>query len=334
MAAFRVMTFNILFEWSRSRLGPWVARLPRVVEILRREQPDVAGLQEVSERQAADLARLLPGYQVAIGPSSGRSPLLGRGVRLGSSLALLLCAIGAGAWIVSRPLRDSPALMASALVILGAGSLPILLVLLSRSMHGHFLESGEWCAILFRTDRFRLVREGAFWVSHQPDRPASLLPGTYAPHLVHWVRLEDVTSGHPLTFYNTHLSHARWSSRATAGIVRRHLDRDWDGSPQVLVGDFNASPGSPLLRHLLANPIASDSRPALQDAWREAETTVGPETSFHWGHGVRTWPGRIDHVLVRPALRVTRAATITGPAGGPFASDHDPVTIDFVWPAG
>jgi endonuclease/exonuclease/phosphatase (EEP) superfamily protein YafD len=84
------------------------------------------------------------------------------------------------------------------------------------------------------------------------------------------------------------------------------------GGPQIVTGDFNATPRSRMLRTLL-------ERSGLELA-----------------SGLATWPATIglpqiaiDHILVSPELRVVGEARIGSPAG----SDHYPVIAEIAIPA-
>ena len=49
-------------------------------------------------------------------------------------------------------------------------------------------------------------------------------------------------SGGDVTLYNTHLDHVNpWARGWSAALIRRHMDRRWDGSPQILLGDMNGN---------------------------------------------------------------------------------------------
>src|SRR5262245_14723320 len=63
--ALRVMTYNILFPAAKHPAGPWPARRPVAVALIRRWQPDVVGLQEPTPAQVEQLVAELPEYAAA-----------------------------------------------------------------------------------------------------------------------------------------------------------------------------------------------------------------------------------------------------------------------------
>lgn len=192
---------------------------------------------------------------------------------------------------------------------------------------------GEHCVILYRTERFEALEGNAFWLSHQPHDAGSVLPGTWLPRVVNWVRLQERTTKHVVTIFNAHLDFLPWAPLRSARILRRMLDTHWDGGPQILMGDFNAPPRSAAYKHL-GTELSQTAHPALLDAWTMAAERQGPEGTFHGGTGRIRWMGRLDRILFRPTLTVTRITTLTHCQGNVYPSDHYPVLAEFQEQAG
>jgi endonuclease/exonuclease/phosphatase family metal-dependent hydrolase len=71
----RVLTFNIAHSSVPNLLAPWEARRALVADVIRSARPDVVCLQEVSERQHADLMLDLAEFECFPGPPSGATRL-------------------------------------------------------------------------------------------------------------------------------------------------------------------------------------------------------------------------------------------------------------------
>lgn len=197
-------------------------------------------------------------------------------------------------------------------------------------------DAGEWCPLFYRRDLLRVVASDAFWLSHQADEPGSVLPGTWLPRVVNWARFAAVEGGHPtVSIFNTHFDFLPWAAKRSARILWERLHTLWDGTAQVVVGDFNAAPGSAIHRCLLRDCVRHYGSPTFRDAWEVAAHREGPFETYHGGRGRRRWPGRIDHIFFRPAgLHVERCTTITHGRRGRFPSDHYPVLAEFErWPS-
>jgi endonuclease/exonuclease/phosphatase family metal-dependent hydrolase len=71
----RIVTFNIAHSSVVNLLGPWNARRALVMDVIHRARADVVCLQEVSERQHADLIEGLRDFECFSGPASGATRL-------------------------------------------------------------------------------------------------------------------------------------------------------------------------------------------------------------------------------------------------------------------
>jgi endonuclease/exonuclease/phosphatase family metal-dependent hydrolase len=324
------MTFNVLSAPLKNPAGPWTARRAVAAGVIRRWQPDVVGLQEPTPAQVQDLLADLPEYAAATGPLSGPSHL--------PFLAGVAAALFGGLWLVlwrwRRGLPQRRLWRFARGLLLVFTLLPLTALVGSRLLASGAPDTGEMCAILYRQERFRLVDTGSFWLSETPDRPNSIMAGTWLPRVANWARLAFRAGGGRVIVYNTHFDYLNPWARARAGaVLRARMNRAWDGSPQVLTGDFNAPPGSSVYRVLLAPPGDRSPVPPLIDAWAAAAARQGPAYSFHGGVGRYRWPGRIDHILFRPRAPVPQAFTIPDREGSQFPSDHYPVLAVIMLPA-
>lgn len=68
-----VMTFNIRYATDRDAENRWTARRQMLVDLLRKQNPDLIGVQEALDVQLSDILRAVPGYAVAgVGRDDGR----------------------------------------------------------------------------------------------------------------------------------------------------------------------------------------------------------------------------------------------------------------------
>jgi endonuclease/exonuclease/phosphatase family metal-dependent hydrolase len=297
----KVMTFNLLYHGAVNPAGSWKERLPLVLEVLR-GGADVVAMQEATAPQIADLEHELKEFTLISGPESGETRL----PRIVQTAGRALRGVKFRREAPSHPHNISHAHTTAA--------------------HSHH-RRGEHCAILFRPDRFELIESNAFWLSHQPDTPGSVLPGSWLPRVVNWVRLRERDSARCITVFNAHLDYLPWSPPRSARILRRMLDTHWNDAPQILMGDFNAAPNSAAYKHL-SRELNWGTHPSLIDAWMVAAEQHGPEGTYHGGTGRVRWIGRLDRILFRPNLKVERVTTITHRNGSIFPSDHFPVQAE------
>ena len=68
-----VMTFNIRYATDRDAENRWTARRQMLADLLRKQNPDLIGVQEALDVQLSDILRAVPGYAVAgVGRDDGR----------------------------------------------------------------------------------------------------------------------------------------------------------------------------------------------------------------------------------------------------------------------
>ncbi|HEY8496138.1 MAG TPA: endonuclease/exonuclease/phosphatase family protein [Limnochordales bacterium] len=128
------------------------------------------------------------------------------------------------------------------------------------------------------------------------------------------VAAEVELKGATVTVLGTHLGLSRSDRLAqTARLVELAAARN---GPVVLMGDFNAQPGAPEIRHLLAAGLVDAS---------ELAGDPGPGPTFPAANP----RARIDYVFVSPDLAGRVEAAGPWPAD---ASDHLPVVVDLTWP--
>jgi endonuclease/exonuclease/phosphatase family metal-dependent hydrolase len=194
---------------------------------------------------------------------------------------------------------------------------------------GRALKTGGHCPIFVRRNRFHVVETGTYWISHQPQKPNSILIGTWLPRIVNWAKLEELETGKRLTVFNTHLDWWVLAHRRSGQILARIINDFDDGSPQIVMGDFNATKESSLYR-VLTEQAALTGAP-LQDVWENASSKIGSQETYHGGNGEGSFPGRVDHILLRPAAKIKRTVTLEEHTGEIYPSDHFPLLTEIEW---
>jgi len=185
--------------------------------------------------------------------------------------------------------------------------------------------AGEYSAILFKKDRFRVADAGTFWFSDTPSVPASKSWGNNVTRICTWARLVD-RDGRGFYHFNLHLDHESQPSRerSTALLQQRIESREFRAEPVVVTGDFNVGEGNAALAVLVA---AAGERPApFVDTFRirnPDEKVVGTFTGFKLG---ATTGDKIDYVLVDRETEVLAAEIVRTSRNDRYPSDHFPVT--------
>jgi len=181
---------------------------------------------------------------------------------------------------------------------------------------------GEYSAILFKKNRFRVAETGTFWFSDTPEVVASKSWGNNITRICTWARLID-RDGFAFYHYNLHLDHQSQPSRErSTQLLRQRIDsRALRSNPVVVTGDFNVGEHNPALATLVSKapdaPFVDTYRVLHAD-----ETVVGTFSGFKFGN---TGGDKIDYVLVQPGTEVITAEIIRTSRTDRYPSDHFPV---------
>lgn len=186
--------------------------------------------------------------------------------------------------------------------------------------------AGEFSALFYNARRIELVSgsDSTAWLSETPGEPGKSWDAAL-PRIVTWGAFRDRQSGDTLYVFNTHFDHLGDTARAeSARLILDIMDRTAAGKPVVLMGDFNATPGSRPYRIL-----TGDASP-LSDAYLEsAAPHVGPAFSFEGFEVMSDNPRRrIDYIFVNDGVDVLQHAIISDFRDGRYPSDHLPVLAD------
>ena len=149
-------------------------------------------------------------------------------------------------------------------------------------------ESGEYTAIIYRTDRFRVLDTGNYWLTGTPD-VKSKVDGSTHYRIATWAYMEDLHSGARFLFTNTHLSYDSQPVReAQIRVVKQHmldLNKKYGTDlPHYFTGDFNMKDTEANYTYVLNWKLL------LKDMWTNARRRK------HYSSGSKAPTGRIDYI--------------------------------------
>ena len=248
-----VMTFNMRYDNPEDGADNWRFRRERIAGVIKAQEVDVLGTQELLSNQFNDLSGLLTGYQgVGVGRLDGA-------------------------------------------------------------------ESGEYCAVFFRKDRFTLLDSGTFWLSETPEVVGSLGWDGACERIATWVVLRD-RDGRELFFIDTHLDHVGQVARDEGvSLLMKRIETLSGGRPVILTGDFNSEPGSSVVAHVQKDGV-------LRDAKAIAAQRSGTDWSFSdFGQIPEAERPLLDYIFVSGDIEAVRYEVLPDTFDGGYVSDHAPV---------
>lgn len=248
-----VMTFNMRYDNPEDGQNNWRFRRERIAGVIKAQEVDVLGTQELLSNQFDDLSGLLTGYQgVGVGRLDGA-------------------------------------------------------------------ESGEYCAVFFRKDRFTLLDSGTFWLSETPEVVGSLGWDGACERIATWVVLRD-RDGREFFFIDTHLDHVGQVARDEGvSLLMKRIETLSGGRPVILTGDFNSEPGSSVVAHVQKDGV-------LRDAKAIAAQRSGTDWSFSdFGQIPEAERPLLDYIFVSGDIEAVRYEVLPDTFDGGYVSDHAPV---------
>ena len=248
-----VMTFNMRYDNPEDGQNNCRFRRVRIAGVIKAQEVDVLGTQELLSNQFNDLSGLLTGYQgVGVGRLDGA-------------------------------------------------------------------ESGEYCAVFFRKDRFTLLDSGTFWLSETPEVVGSLGWDGACERIATWVVLRD-RDGRELFFIDTHLDHVGQVARDEGvSLLMKRIETLSGGRPVILTGDFNSEPGSSVVAHVQKDGV-------LRDAKAIAAQRSGTDWSFSdFGQIPEAERPLLDYIFVSGDIEAVRYEVLPDIFDGGYVSDHAPV---------
>ena len=248
-----VMTFNMRYDNPEDGQNNWRFRRERIAGVIKAQEVDVLGTQELLSNQFNDLSGLLTGYQgVGVGRLDGA-------------------------------------------------------------------ESGEYCAVFFRKDRFTLLDSGTFWLSETPEVVGSLGWDGACERIATWVVLRD-RDGRELFFIDTHLDHVGQVARDEGvSLLMKRIETLSGGRPVILTGDFNSEPGSSVVAHVQKDGV-------LRCEKMIAAQRSGTDWSFSdFGQIPEAERPLLDYIFVSGDIEAVRYEVLPDTFDGGYVSDHAPV---------
>ena len=186
---------------------------------------------------------------------------------------------------------------------------------------------GEYTAIFFRQDKFRLMSQQTFWLSPTPDRPSRDWTTPF-PRVCTWCELQPVDSPEkPVRVYNTHLDHISYFARVR-GLreILRHISARYQQAPGpvLLMGDFNATPTSQTLRRWIAADLEQSAGLMRDSYWSILQRGDEVGRSYH-GFTGKTRGKPIDYIFTSRDLTLRQVELRREGNEGQFPSDPSPV---------
>lgn len=179
---------------------------------------------------------------------------------------------------------------------------------------------GEFSAIFYKKDKFKIIKSNTFWLSETPDQVSMGWDGV-CNRVCSYALLEDKNSGKIFYVFNTHFDHVGTEARKNSAtlIIKKIKELNTKNYPVVLTGDFNMEVDHESIEHI---------KETLQDSKAIAKVTFGPEGTYNGFHFDKPVTRRIDFAFVSTEIVVNKYAVLSDNWNLQYPSDHLPVFIE------
>ena len=183
-------------------------------------------------------------------------------------------------------------------------------------------DAGEHCAIFHRSDRFKVLDQGDFWLSEHPEKPGRGWDGTCCNRICTWGKFEDLKNHKQFYFFNVHYEYeGDVARRESSNLMISRIKSIAGNQPVFLTGDFNAFPTEEPIRILNDSGFLNDSYKITKEA------PFGPVCTYHGYDSTIKTEERLDYIWVTDSIQIDKYGVLTNTLYGHTPSDHFPVMV-------
>jgi endonuclease/exonuclease/phosphatase family metal-dependent hydrolase len=190
--------------------------------------------------------------------------------------------------------------------------------------------AGEFSAIFYKTNKFKLLKHGDFWLSTITNRPNKGWDAAL-PRICSWASFREIKTGYKFYYFNLHMDHIGVvARRESAKLVLQKIKEMTANEPVILSGDFNVDETSD------SYAVINTSR-KLKDAYELSPIKYAENGTFNAFDAENKSKGRIDHIFLSKEFSVKRYGILTdtyralnkqtNKYEAKLPSDHFPVMI-------
>jgi endonuclease/exonuclease/phosphatase family metal-dependent hydrolase len=163
---------------------------------------------------------------------------------------------------------------------------------------------GEFSAIFYKTNKFKLLNHGDFWLSTITDKPNKGWDAVL-PRICSWGAFEEIKTGYKFFYFNLHMDHIGVVARRESAKLALTKAKELAGNaPVILSGDFNVDETSDSYAVINTSGV-------LKDAYDLSPLTDATSGTFNNFQLAEMPTGRIDHIFLSNDFNVKRYGILT-----------------------
>jgi len=181
---------------------------------------------------------------------------------------------------------------------------------------------GEYSALFYNKNKFKILKENTFWLSQTPDKVSKGWDAAYL-RICTYALFLDKKSNSKFWVYNTHLDNK--GVKARQGGVKMILEKikaeNSQNYPVIFMGDLNSNPQDKVIS-IISNQMVDSKTVSI-------EKPFGPEGTFNNFKFDKPVTLRIDYIFIPKdnSVKVKKYAILSNSKDLKYPSDHLPVLV-------
>ena len=188
------------------------------------------------------------------------------------------------------------------------------------------MEGGEYSAIFYLKDKYKMLNHGDFWLNQTPSLPVIGWDAACI-RIVTWGHFKVINSDKNFFVFNTHLDHVGKVARKQSILLIINKIKEItknQNATVILSGDFNSNTENPIFKPLKA--MLNDSRKYARQTDHKATFNDFGQKNNSPSDAVNI----IDYIFYKNA-NVIKYKTLDENYGVPYISDHYPIEAKIVF---
>lgn len=181
--------------------------------------------------------------------------------------------------------------------------------------------AGEFSAIFYDRERYKVLAEDTFWLSPTPHKVSIGWDAAYK-RVCTYALFESKQSGERFWVFNTHFDHVGEQARRQSVklILEKINELNIEDLPVILMGDLNLEPSHPGVK------LLSDK---MDDSRCVAQLIFGPEGTYNSYEFQTPVTRRIDYIFIgKGDAEIMKYAVLSDSRELKYPSDHFPVYVE------
>jgi endonuclease/exonuclease/phosphatase family metal-dependent hydrolase len=166
-----------------------------------------------------------------------------------------------------------------------------------------------------------------FWLSEKPDKMGSRIWHSYLPRIC-TTAVVEINGGKKVRICNTHLDNLfsktrEYGLKKIMEFIKKEQEKE--ELPVILMGDFNATPHSRLIKNLKEGKYYEKKLLPVQDLNKSLYNEATRDNFKRTERGIH-----IDYIFVSEEIEVVNVKIIKYNINGKYPSDHYPLMSDII----